>query len=161
MTAIALDLDAVLGDTRPLWHDFLADCSRRFAAIALLEPDTLSEDRGLAAAELDAWAAAGVGDWRAALQRFAEDRAPLYLRPRPDVSAALRALAAQGVRIGAFTDAPQELANVALAHTGTSRRIELLECGLGARERLAARFGPETRTLESPELLVSISRDGE
>ena len=33
---LAIDLDGALGDTRPLWRDFLADASRRFAAIAPL-----------------------------------------------------------------------------------------------------------------------------
>ena len=90
--AVAVDLDA-LGDTRPLWRDFLADAARRYASISPLDPDALPEDRGAAAAELDRWAEAGVGDWRGALARFAEDRAPVYLRPSAEASAALRSLA--------------------------------------------------------------------
>ncbi len=105
MKAVAVDLDA-LGDTRSLWRDFLADAARRFAPISPLDPDALPEDRADAAAELDRWAEAGVGDWRSALERFAEDRAPVYLRPNAEASAALRALAAKGVRIGVYTDAP-------------------------------------------------------
>ena len=95
MRAVAVDLDA-LGDTRPLWRDFLADCARRFASIAPFDPDALPDDRGEAAAELDRWAEAGIGDWRAALERFAEDRAPVYLRPSAEASAALRALGRSG-----------------------------------------------------------------
>ena len=81
MRAVAVDLDRALGDTRPLWRDFLADAARRYASIAPLDPRALPEDRAAAAAELDRWAEAGVGDWRSALARFAEDRAPVYLRP--------------------------------------------------------------------------------
>jgi phosphoglycolate phosphatase-like HAD superfamily hydrolase len=138
--AVAVDLDA-LGDTRPLWRDFLADAARRFAAISPLEPDALPDDRGAAAVELDRWAEAGVGDWRGALERFAEDRAPVYLRPSAEASAALRGLASGGVTIGVFTDAPEPLARVALAHLGAERRVEALETGLGAKERLVARLG--------------------
>ncbi|HXV33800.1 MAG TPA: haloacid dehalogenase-like hydrolase [Gaiellaceae bacterium] len=140
MKAVAIDLDA-LGDTRPLWRDFLADAARRFAAISPLEPDSLPDDRAAAAAELDRWAEAGVGDWRGALERFAEDRAPVYLRPSAEATAALRALATAGVRIGVFTDAPEPLARLALAHLGADRRVEALETGAGSRERLVARLG--------------------
>jgi len=134
MKAVAVDLDA-LGDTRSLWQDFLADASRRFAPISPLDPGALPEDRAEAARELDRWAEAGVGDWRGALERFAEDRAPVYLRPSADASAALRALAASGIRVGVYTDAPETLARVALAHLGADRRVEALETGAGARAK--------------------------
>jgi len=42
--------------------------------------------------------------------RFAEDRAPVYLRPNAEVSAALRSLEANEWRLGVFTDAPEALA---------------------------------------------------
>lgn len=144
MKAFAIELDGVLGDTRPLWRDWLEDAARRFRSIAPLDPDALPEDRVEAARELDRWAEAGVGDWRAALTRFAEDRAPVYLRPDAEVSAALRTLAAAGHRIGVFTDAPEALARVALAQLGADRRTDALEAGDGALERLQRRFGPET-----------------
>ena len=81
MKAVAVDLEA-LGDTRPLWRDFLADAARRFASIS---PSTPRRCRRTAAAaeELDHWAEAGVGDWRGALARFAEDRAPVYCARAP------------------------------------------------------------------------------
>jgi phosphoglycolate phosphatase-like HAD superfamily hydrolase len=154
---VAIDLDGALGDTRPLWRDFVADSARRFAAIASLDPDGLPADRSEAAAELDRWAEGGVGDWRAALVRFAEDRAPVYLRPRADVGAALRGLAARGRRIGVFTDAPEELAQVALAHLGAARRVEVLETGSAARDRLLERLGPGTVTVTSFEELVRLA----
>ena len=143
MRAVAIELDGVLGDTRPLWRDWLADAARRYRTIAPLDPAALPEDRAAAAQELDRWAEAGIGDWRAALERFAEDRAPVYLRPDADVSSALRALTAAGHRLAVFTDAPEGLARVAVAQLGVDRRIEALEAGDDALERLRARFGPE------------------
>jgi phosphoglycolate phosphatase-like HAD superfamily hydrolase len=150
MRAVAIDLDGVLGDTRPLWRDWLEDVARRFRSIAPLDPGTLPEDRGEAARELDEWAEGGVGDWRSALARFAEDRAPVYLRPSAEVSAALRALEAEGCRLGVFTDAPEPLAQIALAQLGAERRIEAVETGAGALERLRERFGPETVVVREP-----------
>jgi phosphoglycolate phosphatase-like HAD superfamily hydrolase len=142
--AVAIELDGVLGDTRPLWDAWLEDAARRFRSIAPLDPAALPADRAAAAEALDRWAEGGVGDWRAALARFAEDRAPVYLRPQADVSTALRVLDAAGSRIGVFTDAPEPLARIALAQLGADRRAEALEAGAGALGRLRARLGPET-----------------
>src|SRR5437763_5484681 len=114
---LALDLDGVLADTRPLWDAWLEDAARR-ARVELEVPD----DREAAAAELDE----ALGDWRPLLSRFAADRAPLWIRPRPDTNAALRRLAAAGARIGVFSDAPRELAEIALAHAGAAREVEVV-----------------------------------
>jgi len=160
LSAVAIDLDGALGDTRPLWNDFLADAARRYASIAPLDPSALPDDRGAAADALDRWAKQGVGDWRPALERFAEDRAPVHFRPNADASAALRALAASGRRLGVYTDAPAELAAVALAHLGAGRRVELVESGAGARERLLAALGTDTAVAASREDLVRISESG-
>ena len=119
----------MLGDTRPLWRDWLTDAAR------VLDVEDLPEDRAAAAAELDA---RGAGNWRTLLQRYAEDRAPIYLRPAAEVSAALRRLQAEGVQLAVFTDAPAELARVALSQLGAARRIDALEAGAGALERLGA-----------------------
>ena len=115
---VALDLDGVLGDTRPLWRAWLEDAAR------VLDVDGLPDDRTAAAAELDA---RGAGNWRTLLERFAEERAPVYLRPAAEVSAALRALHADGARIVVVTDAPAELARVALRQLGAARRVERIE----------------------------------
>ncbi len=128
MLRLAIELD-VLGDTRPLWRDWLADAAR------VLDVEGLPEDRAAAAAELDA---RGAGNWRTLLERYAEDRAPVYLRPAAEVSAALRRLQAEGVQLAIFTDAPAELARVALSQLGAARRIDALEAGAGALERLGA-----------------------
>jgi len=116
LTAIAVDL-VVLGDVTPLWDAFLVDVSRR----AHVDADRLDDE---------------LPNWRVLLERFAEDHAPVYLRPSAPATAALRRLQADGVRIGVFTDAPEELARVAVAHLGAARRITALEAGPGALERL-------------------------
>ncbi len=134
MTPLLLDLDGVLGDTRPLWDDWLGDSSRLFR----LDPADLPRNRAAAAAALDEL---GAGNWRVLLERYASERAPVYLRPDAAVSGALRSLAASGTRLGVFTDAPEELARVAVAQLGAGRRIEALECGTDARDRLLARLG--------------------
>lgn len=160
MRAVAVDLDA-LGDTRLLWRDFLADSARRYASIAALDPEALPDDRAAAAEELDRWAEAGVGDWRGALARFAEDRAPVYLRPSAEASASLRALGAAGRRVGVFTDAPEALAEIALAHLGATRRIEAVETGAGARERLLGQLGSDAVVAETLDDLAKISANAD
>ena len=148
MRAVAIELD-VLGDTRPLWEDWLADAARRFRSIAELDVEALPRDRGEAAVELDRWAEQGIGDWRDALRRFAEDRAPVYLRPEAAVSATLRRLEGADVTLGVFTDAPEPLARVALAQLGAARRIKRLETGAGALDRLLAELGSDTAIVRS------------
>jgi phosphoglycolate phosphatase-like HAD superfamily hydrolase len=152
MSAVALDLDGALGDTRPLWRDWLESVAR----VLELDPGTLPEDRAEAAARLDA---AGAGNWRALLERFAEERAPVYLRPNADVSASLRRLEAARVRIGVFTDAPEELARVALAQLGAARRVDAVECGSGALGRLLALLGPETTVVRRLSELGAPAQD--
>ena len=141
--------------------EFLADAARRFGLIAALDPASLPRDRGAAAEELDRWAEGGVGDWRAALERFAEDRAPVFLRPDGEASAALRGLAGGGARLGVFTDAPEVLGRIALAHLGAERRVEALEAGAGAQERLLEHLGPEATIVATRDDLVRISRSAD
>ena len=131
--ALAIELDA-LGDTRPLWSAWLASAR----TVLGVEPATLPEDRAAAAAALDA---AGAGNWRVLLERFAEDHAPAYLRRDAATSAALQSLAGSGVRLGVFTDAPEPLARVALSQLGATRRVAALETGAGSLERLLAALG--------------------
>jgi phosphoglycolate phosphatase-like HAD superfamily hydrolase len=125
--ALALDLDRVLADTRPLWDAWVEDAARR-ARVELAVP----KDREAAASVLDG----ALGDWRPLLARFAADRAPLWIRPRADTNAALRRLSAAGARIGVFSDAPVELAEIALAHAGASRQVDVVGTLAGVREAL-------------------------
>ena len=70
------------------------------------------------------------------------------------MNAALRGLLASGFRLAVFTDAPEPLARIALAHLAVARRIEALEAGAGARDRLLARLGPVARVIETREELL-------
>jgi phosphoglycolate phosphatase-like HAD superfamily hydrolase len=149
MNAVAIELDAVLGDTRPLWYDWLADAARR----ARIDVEALPADRASAAAALDGL----LGNWRVLLERFAEERAPVYLRPNADVSAALRRLDATGARLGAFTDAPEPLARVALAQLGAARRVEVVETGSRALERLLERLGRDAAVVRTREALLRLA----
>ncbi|HEU5242824.1 MAG TPA: HAD family hydrolase [Gaiellaceae bacterium] len=141
--ALALDLDGVLADTRPLWDAWLEDAARR-ARVELEVPG----DREAAAVVLDE----ALGDWRPLLSRFAADRAPLWIRPRPDTNAALRRLKAAGARIGVFTDAPAELAEIALAHAGAARQVEIV----GTLADVRTAFGTETTVVKSREELAGL-----
>jgi phosphoglycolate phosphatase-like HAD superfamily hydrolase len=143
--AVAIDLDGALGDTRPLWHDWLR------SAEGVLGISKLPEDRGEAAAELDA---RGAGNWRVLLERFAEDRAPVYLWRDAVASAALRSLADAGCEVGVFTDAPEELAQVALSQLGAARRVSAVETGAGALERLLARLGEDAAVVRTRDELA-------
>jgi phosphoglycolate phosphatase-like HAD superfamily hydrolase len=135
--SLAVDLDEVLADTRPIWRDWVEDAARR----ARVPLDDLPEDRVAAAALLDE----RLGDWRPLLERFAADRAPLHFRPRPDVGKAVRRLHAAGTRISVYSDAPRELAELALQHLGIARRVELV-----------ARAAPDDEIVESRAQLLGL-----
>jgi phosphoglycolate phosphatase-like HAD superfamily hydrolase len=137
MKAVAINL-AALGDTGPLWRDWLEDAGRRFRV-----------DVG----ELDH----ELPNWRELLERFAEERAPVYFRRDAEVSTTLRQLRASGTRIGVFTDAPAELARVALTHLGAERHVEVLEAGPGAQQRVSKALGDDARILESREELLALA----
>jgi phosphoglycolate phosphatase-like HAD superfamily hydrolase len=139
---LALDLDGVLGDTRALWDAWLADAGGRLGL------GELPGDRAEAAALLDREA----GNWRTLLERFAADRGPVYFRPRADTGAALRRLHAAGVRIGVFTDAPRELADLALAHVGALRRVE----AIGSLDAVLAELGDGAVVVHSRDELARL-----
>jgi phosphoglycolate phosphatase-like HAD superfamily hydrolase len=136
--AVAIDLDA-LGDTRKLLDEWYADAARRFR----VDVTRLEEE---------------LPNWEPLLERFAEERAPVYLRPDAETSAVLRGLQADRVRIGVFTDAPAALARVALAQLGAARRVALVETGEGALPRLLARLGDDTPVVRTREELVGLRR---
>jgi phosphoglycolate phosphatase-like HAD superfamily hydrolase len=134
--AVAVDLDA-LGDTRKLLADWRADAAHRFR----VDSATLEEE---------------VPNWEQLLERFAEERAPVYLRPDAEVSAVLRHLHADGVRIGVFTEASPALARVALAQLGASRRVTTVEAGADALKRLLAELGDDTRVVRTRAELLGL-----
>lgn len=146
-TAIAVELDAI-GDTRPLWNAWLDSAQ----AILGIDPSSLPVDRAEAAGALDA---AGAGNWRVLLERFAQDHAPAYLRRDAAASAALGALSAADVRVGVFTDAPDELARTALAQLGATRRVSAVETGGGALARLLDTLGEGAQVVRTRSDLLS------
>jgi phosphoglycolate phosphatase-like HAD superfamily hydrolase len=136
MKSVAVDLSA-LGDVEPLWHDWLDDAARRFRV------DVSSLDEQLP-------------NWRQLLERFAEERAPVYFRRDAAVTDALRRLHAAGVRIGVFAEAPEELARIALSHLGADGRVDVVETGPDAHERLLAELGEGTIVVRTRNELVSL-----
>ena len=137
MKAVAIDL-AALGDTGPLWRDWLEDAERRFRV------DVNALDRDLP-------------NWRRLLERFAEERVPVYLRRDADVSGVLRRLQADGARIGVFTDMPEELARVVLSHLGAAERVDMLETGDGAEERVLQRLGDGATVVHTRQQLLAVT----
>ena len=136
MKAVAVDL-AALGDVEPLWRDWRDDAARR------VRVDVSALDEQLP-------------NWRRLLERFAEDRAPVYLRRDAGVTDALRRLHAAGVRIGVFTDAPEELTRIALSHLGADGRVDVVESGEGARERLLEKLGEDVTVVQTRAQLVAL-----
>ena len=136
MRAVAVDL-AAMGDVEPLWRDWLEDAARRFR----VDVSDLDEQ---------------LPNWRQLLERYAEERAPVYFRRDADVTAALRRLNAGGVRIGVFTERPVELTRVALSHLGADGRVERVETGAGAQERLLAELGDGAVVVQTYAELVAL-----
>ena len=136
MRAVAIDL-AALADTGPIWLDWLEDARRRFR----VDVTALDEE---------------LPNWGQLLERFAEERAPVYFRRDAEVSTALRRLHAGGTRVGVFTDVPEELTQVALAHLGATGRVEVVEAGEGARDRLLERLGADAIVVETRGELIGL-----
>jgi phosphoglycolate phosphatase-like HAD superfamily hydrolase len=111
---LTLDLDSELGDTMPLWRAWLDDAAR------VLDLDGLPPERAAAVEELDARG----GNWRTLLERYAEDNVAVHLRRVGSVNAGLRRASAESRRIVVETDAPEELARVALVHLGAARYVD-------------------------------------
>jgi len=137
MKAVAIEL-AALGDTDPLWRAWLDDAQRRFR----VDVTALDEE---------------LPNWRQLLERFAEERAPVYFRRDAGVTAALRRLNDRGARVAVFTAVPEELARIALAHLGGSERVEALEAGEGAQERALARFGGAATVVRTRDELIAVT----
>ena len=136
MKAVAVDL-AALGNVEPLWRDWLDDAARRFR----VDVSALDEQ---------------LPNWRPVLERFAEERAPVYLRRDAEVTDALRRLQAGGVPVGVFSDAPEELTRTALSHLGADGRVDVVEAGDGARERLLAVLGSDALVVHTRAELVAL-----
>jgi len=136
VNAVAVNLVA-LGDVGPLWQDWLEDAARRYR----VDVSALDEQ---------------LPNWRPLLERFAEERAPVYLRRDAEVTAALRRLHAAGLRVGVFADGPAELTTIALSHLGADRRVDLVESGEGARDRVLTALGEGAIVVDTREQLLGL-----
>ena len=136
MKAVAVDL-AALGDVEPLWQDWLDDAARRFR----VDVSALDEQ---------------LPNWPQLLERFAEERAPVYFRRDAAVTGTLRDLNTAGVRIGVFSERPEPLSRSALSHLGADGRVDVVETGAGARERLLAELGTDAHVARTRTELVSL-----
>jgi hypothetical protein len=137
MKAVAISL-AALCDTGPLWSDWLDDAQRRFR----VDPASLDEQ---------------LPNWRQLLERFVEERAPVYFRRDAEVSGALRRLQTGGVRLGVFADVPEELARIVLSQLGAARRVETLQTGPGARERVLRHLGDDVTVALTRDQLLAVT----
>ena len=137
MKLVAVDL-AVIGDVEPLWNAWLEDAGRR--ARVELDPDPERLDEQLP-------------NWGVLLERFAEERAPVFLRRRADTAAALRRLHGAGAWIAVFTDFPLELTHVALTQLGATRWIH----AVGTLDDVRAVASAEPVVVRTREELTALS----
>ena len=128
---------AALGDVEPLWRDWLDDAARRFR----VDVSALDEQ---------------LPNWPQLLERFAEERAPVYFRRDATVTGTLRDLHAAGVRIGVFSERPEPLTRVALSHLGADGRVDVVETGENARERLLAQLGDDAVVVQTHAELIGL-----
>jgi hypothetical protein len=141
VAAVAIELDGVLGDTRPLYEAWLADVSRR----AQVDPARLEEE---------------LPNWRVLLERFAEDHAPVYLRPADrgardgarGAGAAPRAARAGGGR-GSLSG------RLAALNEGPELTDRQLEAVLERLDRIAAELARLNKRQESRDELAVIAHE--
>lgn len=152
MQAVILS-ERALGDTDGLFTAAVAHIARKLGRVKALDAAALPADRAGTLRALDDWAGSDI-DWRGELIRFYEDHIPLHLRPSPGLNAALRALQTRGVRIGCWSDGPEEAARIVVHHLGLARRVEAIAVGgREAAERLVADLGTP------PAETVVVTRD--
>lgn len=152
MQAVILS-ERALGDTDGLFTAAVTHIARKLGRVKPLDADALPADRVGKLRALDEWAGSDI-DWRGELIRFYEDHIPLHLRPNPGLNATLRVLGTRGVRIGCWSDGPEEAARVVVHHLGLGRRVEEIAAGGSeAAARLAADLGA------SPSETVVVTRD--
>jgi phosphoglycolate phosphatase-like HAD superfamily hydrolase len=144
VTAAIFSEDA-LASTDRLWADAVAHLSRKLGRVTPLDPDQVPADRAAAIDYLDGWAGDDARSWRVEAARFFEDHVPVYLRPDPELNAALRHIQSQGLEMAAWSPGPPEAALVVTHFLGLARRFttQAVDPAPGAAARVAAELGME------------------
>jgi hypothetical protein len=62
-----------------------------------------------------------------------------------------------GVRLGVFTDAPWELAVIAVSQLAAARRVEAVEAGARALDRLSERLGADATVVDTRARLIELA----
>jgi beta-phosphoglucomutase-like phosphatase (HAD superfamily) len=139
MRAVLLS-ERALAPTDRLFADAIAHLSRKLGRVKPLDPASLPADRAGALAVLEAWAGDEVTTWEGELSRFYEEHLPLHTRPRPGLNAVVRALAADGVAVAAWSPGPAAAFDLLIAHLGLSRSLACvrIDSSAGAPAALAA-----------------------
>jgi HAD superfamily hydrolase (TIGR01509 family) len=135
--------ERALAPTDRLFADAVAHLSSKLGRVKPLDPASLPDDRAGALAALEAWAGDEVSTWEQELVRFYEEHLPLHTRPRPGLNAILRALAADGVAVAAWSPGPAAAFDLLVAHLGLSRSLTAIRIdgSAGAAAALAQQLG--------------------
>ena len=148
MRAILIDLDGALGDTRPLWDDWLA------GAPPGCWGSTRQRYRPTEARQRRRWMRPepGTGARCSSGSPRADARLPPSQR-RGERRAA--AGGAAGRPIGVFTDAPEGARSSRCSATRRRSLDGTLEAGTGALDRLAASLGSDATVVRTRDELVA------
>ena len=140
-----------LADTRELWRDGVAHLARRLGRVVPLDAAEVPDDRAEAIEYLERWAGQDAANWRAELARFYEDHIPVYLRPDPELNAALRQITGHGLRTAAWSPGPPEASLVVSHFLGVARHLDTqaVAPGPGGWREAAIELD-----LDPPDLLV-------
>ncbi|MGN6377822.1 MAG: HAD family hydrolase [Gaiellales bacterium] len=122
MRAVLLS-ERALAPTDRLFGDSVSHLARKLGRVKPLDADALPHDRADALAALAEWAGDDVSTWQQELSRFWEEHIPVYLRPRPELNATIRALVADGVTVAAWSAGPPAAFEVLVHHLGLARSL--------------------------------------
>ena len=124
MKAVILAEDALAPGSR-LWRDAVDHLASKLGRVTPLDPTSISSDRCEGLAQLAAWAGDDVSTWEVELARFYEEHIPVYMRPDPALNGVIRRLAADGVRVAAWSPGPPQVGAIVTHFLGIARRLEL------------------------------------
>ncbi len=136
MRAVLL-AETALADTDRLFADGVDHLARKLGRVKPLDAAAVPPSRTAALAYLAGWADGAVSTWEQELARFYEEHIPVYLRPSQTLNAIVRELAADGVRVGAWSPGPAEAFAVVVHHLGLTRHLAAVRIDSSPRAPLA------------------------